>query len=51
MHWSPDSRTLAYATSTHVHLLCAQLLDDHSGRPGWVTYASLDPTPCVPSSP
>ncbi|KAL8278398.1 hypothetical protein RQP46_009290 [Phenoliferia psychrophenolica] len=49
LHWSPDARTLALATSTHVLLFCAQLLDDLSGQPGWITYASLDPTPLTAS--
>ncbi|KAM0746323.1 hypothetical protein T439DRAFT_329776 [Meredithblackwellia eburnea MCA 4105] len=44
MHWSHDGGTLAIATTQRVFLLCAQLLDDLSGEPGWQTYVSIKPT-------
>lgn len=39
--WSEDAQTLAVATSERVTLHCAQRLDDLSGNPSWITYASI----------
>lgn len=48
MRWSDDSGTLAVASATEVKLLCSQLLDDLSGAPSWITYATVSVDQYVP---
>ncbi|GAA6017280.1 hypothetical protein JCM10207_003677 [Rhodosporidiobolus poonsookiae] len=48
LSWSLDGRTLAIATETQVDLLCAQRLDDLSGKPSWITYGTVSVADVLP---
>lgn len=41
LQWSLDAQTLAVMSEEGVKLYCAQRLDDLSGTPSWMAFASI----------